>query len=102
VAKRACLVLPREVVYASGRLCHEAKGDHTMQPWVMLDDDEFPDDKDIEAFGDDAPPDDDPLTIGYVRNHPQPFFTPRRIYLLVGALLVLGTMLLLYLARVAR
>ena len=31
-----------------------------------INDEEYPDDKDIEAFGDDSPPDDDPLTIGYV------------------------------------
>jgi len=31
-----------------------------------IDEDEYPNDEDVDAFGDYSPPDDHPLTVGYV------------------------------------
>lgn len=59
-----------------------------------IDPDEYPDDADIEAFGDDSPPDDDPLTIGYVGDLRPPFWTTGRIVILIVALLVIGALVL--------
>lgn len=59
-----------------------------------LNENEYPDEKDIEAFGDDSPPDDDPLTIGYVGDYRPPFWTPQRIGLAIFVFFVLAVMLL--------
>ncbi len=65
-----------------------------MQYNDWIDDDEYPDDKDIEAFGDDSPPDYDPLTIGYIGEQRGEFWTTRRIVLLVVVLILLVAWLL--------
>lgn len=62
-------------------------------PEDWLDPSEYPDEADIDAFGDDSPPDDDPLTIGYVDGMAQPFWTGRRILLAVGALILIVALL---------
>ena len=51
--------------------------------WLSAD--EYPDDDDIAAFGDDSPPDNDPLTIGFVGDKRGGFWSPRRIVLFIGA-----------------
>ncbi|MDQ7027643.1 MAG: hypothetical protein Q9P44_19030 [Anaerolineae bacterium] len=58
-----------------------------------IDDDEYPDDEDIEAFGYDSPPDNDPLTIGYVDDSRPAFWTTRRIVLLIVILIIFGALL---------
>lgn len=40
---------------------------------VWLEDKDYPDEKDIEEFGYDSPPDYDPLTIGYIGDNRPPF-----------------------------
>lgn len=62
-----------------------------------LDEDEYPDDKDIEAFGDDSPFDYDPLSIGYFRRSNSRFWTTRRIVYLAIGLILLGALLLPFL-----
>jgi hypothetical protein len=64
-----------------------------------INDEEYPDDKDIEAFGDDSPPDDDPLTIGYVGDLRPSFWTTRRFVLLVVVLVIFSALLLPLLLR---
>lgn len=58
-----------------------------------IDDDEYPDDGDVEEFGEGSPPDFDPLTIGYVGKRPS-FWTPKRLVLLVVVLIVVAALLL--------
>ncbi len=60
----------------------------------LLDESEYPSDRDIERFGDDSPPDDDPLTIGYVAGVNDGFWTGRRLMLVIGGLLLVGALLL--------
>jgi hypothetical protein len=62
-----------------------------------IDDSEYPDDKDIAAFGDDSPPDDDPRTIGYVGESRRQFWTPVRIAILVVVLILVFALLLPFL-----
>jgi hypothetical protein len=57
--------------------------------WLTPND--YPDDRDIDAFGDDSPWDNDPLTIGYVRKRKNRFWTPRRIGIAIVALILLAT-----------
>jgi hypothetical protein len=64
-----------------------------------INDNEYPDDADIEAFGDDSPPDNDPLTIGYIGDTRPSFWTMRRIILLVVVLILLSALLLPSLLR---
>lgn len=59
-----------------------------------LDEDEYPDDKDIAEFGDDSPADFEPITIGYVGDWQAPFWTGRRIALLIGAIIIIALLLL--------
>ncbi len=59
-----------------------------------LDDNEYPSDADIEAFGDFSPIDYDPLTIGYVGDSRPSFWTTKRIILLLVALLIIGALTL--------
>ncbi len=58
-----------------------------------IDEDEYPDDEDVEDFGDDSPPDNHPLTIGYVGARP-PFWTVGRLVLLVIVAIILVALLL--------
>lgn len=64
-----------------------------------LDENEFPSDEDIAEFGDNAPPDDDPLTIGYVEGYHQPFWTVRRIISLMIVLIIVAALVLPLLLR---
>jgi hypothetical protein len=59
-----------------------------------IDDDEYPDDRDVEDFGETSPPDNDPLTIGYVGDLRPPYWTPRRLIILVIVLLIVAALLL--------
>lgn len=59
-----------------------------------LDNDEYPDDDDIEAFGDDSPRDYDPLTIGRLPRAQTPFWTRGRIIIALVALLLLLALLI--------
>lgn len=63
-----------------------------------IDDDEYPDDRDVAALGDESPPDFDPLTIGYVGRRP-PFWTPARVVIAVIALVLIAALLLPLLPR---
>ncbi|HEX2621067.1 MAG TPA: hypothetical protein VHL11_12990 [Phototrophicaceae bacterium] len=64
-----------------------------------IDEDEYPDDRDLETFGDDSPGDYDPLTIGYTGGRQGIFWTPTRIILSVIAALVIAALLLPLLHR---
>ena len=63
-----------------------------------LDDAEYPDDRDIARFGEDSPPDDDPLTIGYVGEGRASFWTPGRLVVAVVVALVLLSILVVAIA----
>jgi hypothetical protein len=54
-----------------------------------IDDDEYPDDRDIEQFGEYSPPDYDPLTIGRAHNIRTSFWTRTRIVIAVIVLILL-------------
>jgi hypothetical protein len=54
-----------------------------------LDNDEYPDERDIDDFGDDSPLDNDPLSIGYVPKLHVPFWTRGRILLALVLLILL-------------
>jgi hypothetical protein len=54
-----------------------------------LNEDEYPDDRDIAAFGDYSASDDDPLTIGRVGHWSTPFWTRSRIVVAIFASLLL-------------
>ena len=59
-----------------------------------LDENEYPDDRDIDDLGDDSPSDYDPLTIGRVPGMRVPFWTCTRIVVATLLLLiVLGFLL---------
>ncbi len=59
-----------------------------------IDEDEYPDDHDIKTLGDDAPFDNDPLTIGYLRNKRRRFWTTGRILLLILSIVIVASLLL--------
>jgi hypothetical protein len=59
-----------------------------------IDDSEYPDEDDIAAFGEDSPPDNDPLTIGYIGDRRPPFWTPAKIGIVVIVVLMLTFLLL--------
>ncbi|HVU12449.1 MAG TPA: hypothetical protein VHD90_14295 [Phototrophicaceae bacterium] len=59
-----------------------------------IDDDEYPDDRDVEEFGDDSPVDYDPRTIGYVGKGRPGFWTRQKIILLVIIMIVLAAIFL--------
>ncbi|MCA9881402.1 MAG: hypothetical protein KC708_00455 [Anaerolineae bacterium] len=63
---------------------------------VWFSEDEYPDEKDIAEFGDDSPPDYDPLTIGYIGDDRPRFWTPGRIALLIVVLLLIAALLLTF------
>ena len=67
-----------------------------------INDDEYPDEDDIEAFGEDSPPDDDPLTIGYVGDFRPGFWTRGRIVLLIVGFILIGALLLPLLSQLLR
>jgi hypothetical protein len=54
-----------------------------------LDNDEYPDERDVDDFGDDSPLDYDPLSIGRVGNLRTPFWTRGRILLAVVLIILL-------------
>lgn len=58
-----------------------------------IDDDEYPDDEDVEDFGENSPSDYDPLTIGYYGKRPS-FWSPKRIAILVFVIILLAALLL--------
>ncbi len=58
-----------------------------------IDEDEYPDDRDVEDFGDDSPGDYDPRTIGTVGERPL-FWTRGRVVLLVVVLVIVAALLL--------
>ncbi|MBK8027079.1 MAG: hypothetical protein IPK19_38260 [Chloroflexi bacterium] len=59
-----------------------------------IDDDEYPDDDDVEAFGEDSPLDDDRLTIGYVGDRRPQFWTLGRVILLLIVLTIVAALVL--------
>jgi hypothetical protein len=48
-----------------------------------IDEDEYPDDRDVEDFGEDSPVDYDRRTMGRVGNMRQPFWTRTRILIVI-------------------
>ncbi len=54
-----------------------------------LDEDEYPEERDVDDFGDDSPLDYDPLSIGHVGNVRTPFWTRERILLAVVLIVLL-------------
>jgi hypothetical protein len=54
-----------------------------------IDDDEYPDDSDIERFGEYSPTDYDPLTIGRFGRRSTPVWTRSRIIIAIVALFLL-------------
>ena len=62
-----------------------------LDDWI--DDDEYPDDRDVAEFGDESPGDKHPRTIGYVGRRPR-YWTTGRIILLFFVLLIVAALLL--------
>jgi hypothetical protein len=48
-----------------------------------IDEDEYPDDRDVEDFGEESPVDYDRRTMGRVGNMLQPFWTRTRIFIII-------------------
>lgn len=67
-----------------------------------IDEDEYPDDKDIDAFGDYSEYDDDPRTIGYVGHQREGFWTKGRIFLLIIVAILVISMVLPPLLSISR
>jgi hypothetical protein len=59
-----------------------------------IDEDEYPDERDVEEFGEDSESDNDPFTIGYVGSQRLSFWTTGRIVMLVIALLIIAALIL--------
>jgi hypothetical protein len=59
-----------------------------------IDDDEYPDDSDMERFGEYSPSDYDPLTIGRVGRRRGPFWTRTRIMLAVVVIVLVLSILI--------
>jgi len=59
-----------------------------------IDDDEYPDDSDVERFGEYSPTDYDPLTMGRIGRTRGPFWTRTRIILAIVVLLLLLALLI--------
>jgi hypothetical protein len=56
-----------------------------------IDEDEYPDDRDVEDFGEESPVDYDRRTLGRVGNMRQPFWTRTRILIvIILAILILS------------
>jgi hypothetical protein len=62
-----------------------------LDDWI--DEDEYPDDRDVEEFGDESPVDYDPRTIGDV-GWRRGFWTTRRIIMAIICLLIVAAILL--------
>ena len=71
-----------------------------LDDWI--DEDEYPDDKDVEDFGDYSPVDYDPRTIGTLGKRRAGFWTPGRIALLIVVLLMVAALVLPLLVAVLR
>lgn len=63
-----------------------------------IDEDEYPDERDIDDLGDDSPVDYDRSTLGRVGNMRQPYWTRSRILVVVLVGLVLLSLILAELA----
>ena len=63
-----------------------------------IDEDEYPDEDDIDRFGDDSPGDYDPRTIGHARGIREPFWTWPRIALAVVVIILLVAFIVPYLS----
>ncbi len=61
---------------------------------TWLNENEYPDEKDIEEFGDDSPVDYDPLTIGYIGDSRPSFWTAKRVVILLIAILMIGALVI--------
>jgi hypothetical protein len=59
------------------------------RPDDWIEDDEYPDERDIADLGEDSPRDDDPLTIGYVGKRRRQRWSARRIAVTVIVVILL-------------
>jgi hypothetical protein len=59
-----------------------------------IDEDEYPDDRDIDRFGEYSPSDYDPLTVGRISRQRAPFWTRTRIVLAVIVVILLVSLLI--------
>jgi hypothetical protein len=59
-----------------------------------IDDDEYPDDRDVDDFGEESPWEYDRRSIGYIPGVTKPFWTPGKIIVAVIALLILAALIL--------
>jgi hypothetical protein len=59
-----------------------------------IDEDEYPDDRDVEDFGEESPVDYDRRTIGRVGNMRQPFWTRTRILIVILLAILIGSFIL--------
>ncbi len=62
-----------------------------LDDWI--DEDEYPDDRDVDEFSDDSPMDYDPRTIGYVGDRPSSWTRGRILLLIVVLVIVLALLL---------
>lgn len=67
-----------------------------------IDDDEYPDDRDVAEFGEDSPYDNNSRTIGRIPGVNSPHWTPGRILLAIVALLIVAALVLPLLAPLLR
>lgn len=56
-----------------------------------IDDDEYPDDKDVEDFGDESPVDYDRRTLGRVGDMRQPFWNRTRVFIAIVLLILIAS-----------
>jgi hypothetical protein len=59
-----------------------------------IDDDEYPDDSDMERFGEYSPSDYDPLTIGRLGRRRAPFWTRTRVVMAVVVIVLVLSILI--------
>ncbi len=71
-----------------------------LDDWI--DEDEYPDDEDVEDFGEQSPFDYDPLSVGKFGGNNPHFWTRGRIALAVVVLLIVAALLLPSLLTLAR
>lgn len=67
-----------------------------------IDEDEYPDEGDVDRFGDDSPGDYDSRTIGRVRGEHAPFWTGTRIVLALVLIILLAALILPYITPLLR
>ncbi|MEZ4669596.1 MAG: hypothetical protein R3E39_16955 [Anaerolineae bacterium] len=67
-----------------------------------LDENEYPDDRDVDELGDDSPVDYDRLTMGRIGSMRQPFWTRGRIIMAVFVLIILFSLLAAVIAPLLR